>query len=72
MAELTAPDGARINWNLTYKFQPKQYESMTIGASVSDTARPGESTQEAMDRIYADLEEQFGEKFEAAKKAMGV
>lgn len=74
MSELKDPeikvDPPRVTVSLGYKANLGNYENTNLSISVSASAVPGEKAGEAVDRVYALVEQKLLDRFNDLKKEM--
>lgn len=67
MYETNQTEPTRVSVGLDMKLNMGNYESLGVHVSISDSARPGESAQQAFDRVYGFVEKQLIAKVNEAR-----
>ena len=57
----------KVSVTLGYTLNLGNFQSLRLDLGVVDSRREGETTNEAMDRVYAFVEAKLGEKIQEAK-----
>jgi hypothetical protein len=60
-------DSTKVSVTLGYTLNLGNFQSLRLDLGVVDSKREGESTNEAMERVYAFVEAKLGEKINEAK-----
>ncbi len=60
-------DSTKVSVTLGYTLNLGNFQSLRLDLGVVDSKREGETTNEAMERVYAFVEAKLGEKINEAK-----
>ena len=60
----------KVQWNLGYKMNTGNFQSLRLDCQVSDFVRDNETTKEASDRVYAFVEKELLDKINQAKEEL--
>lgn len=60
----------KTRWSLMYTMNLGNFQSLKLECSIEDSARSGETAQEASDRVYKFVEAELVKKIKEAKKEL--